>query len=149
MNVTAQICRKYHPEQTQGEWTFCDDNGSILFECVSGELKWADNKKGLSCIKETQPGKPYKVIPWVSPSKGKCFKVLDVEGRGDILIHKANYLGSDNPKTKKSDLLGCIAPGYKFGDITDDGIPEILDSKKAFDKMCELFPEGFSLHITS
>lgn len=62
------------------------------------ELPWKDNKRGVSCI----PKGRYLVERHHSPSKGKCFHVLGVEGRSEILIHLGNY---------PHDSLGCILVG--------------------------------------
>lgn len=143
------LTREYLPTHTEGDLICYDEFMRPVFECKTGELVNDGNKKGVSCIPETGLVKPYKVVPHVSPTLGKCFKILDVPGRDEILIHKANYIGSNNPKTGHKDLKGCIAPGLSFGDITGDGIVELLDSKKAFDKLCELYPGGFDLYIVS
>lgn len=64
------------------------------------ELPWKNNKSRQSCI----PKGIYKVTRFNSPSKGKCFMLLNVDGRNHILIHVGNY-----PK----DSLGCILVGIK------------------------------------
>jgi hypothetical protein len=45
-------------------------------------------------------------------------------GRTAILIHPANRV---------AELLGCIAPGLRFGDI--NGAPAVLESRLAMDKL--------------
>ena len=52
------------------------------------------------------------------------------------------------PKTGHADLIGCIGVGSKIGDITGDGIPELLDSKNTLNKLLEIAPNGFVLEIT-
>lgn len=82
------------------------DNG---YQCVIVEKPWADNKTDESCILPKPGGKAkYKAEPWESPKFGKCFRLVDVPGRTDILIHPANWARQ---------LLGCLAPGRAIGDV--------------------------------
>jgi hypothetical protein len=76
------------------------------------------------------------------------YTLAGVEGRSLILIHPANFVGSNNPRTGHSDLRGCIAVGSKFGDITSDGIPEILNSKNTMKALMDVASDGFILEIT-
>jgi hypothetical protein len=54
------------------------------------------------------PAGTYKVVPHQSPSKGACWKVLDVVGRADILIHSGNT---------EAQTLGCILIGLSAGTL--------------------------------
>lgn len=91
--------------------TFTVPNGDWLNYFYSGELPWRDNRSNLSCI----PTGLYKVdrVDWLKHNK-KVFMVLNVPGRGGILIHAANYMG-DKLKGLKTQLLGCIALGERLG----------------------------------
>lgn len=77
----------------------------------AGELPWRDNRSSVSCI----PTGLYKVdrVDWLKHNK-KVFMVLNVPGRGGILIHSANYMG-DSLKGFKTQLQGCIALGERLG----------------------------------
>lgn len=73
------------------------------FECFGVERPWLDNKTGESCIPVGEY--PIKLGRY---NKGgyACWEVLDVPGRTQIKIHKANV---------PSELNGCIAPGMSTG----------------------------------
>jgi hypothetical protein len=78
--------------------------------CGTLELPWRDNTPKLSCI----PVGTYTLRWKRSPSKGMCYEVLHVPGRGNVLIHSANFAG-DVTKGFQSELQGCIAPCTRFG----------------------------------
>jgi hypothetical protein len=141
----AKICRKYYETQTEGTLEIYDEETNDLeFVCKTLELPYRDNERNISCIPEGH----YDVVPRTSKKYGNHLHVTGVEGRSLILIHYANYVGSDNPRTGHSDLRGCIAVGQKFGDITGDGIVEILNSKNTMKALMDVAPDGFVLEIT-
>jgi hypothetical protein len=143
--MIAKLCRRYYETQTEGELeVFDEDTGELEFVCKTLELPWKDNERNVSCIPEGF----YDVVPRQSPKYGNHLHVTGVEGRSLILFHYANYVGSDNPRTGSSDLRGCIAVGERFGDITGDGIVEILNSKKTMKALMDVAPNGFVLEIT-
>lgn len=143
--MRATICREYYKKQTHGTLTVYDeDTGEEVFKCRTLELPDLNNAANVSCIPEGY----YDVVPRQSPKYSNHFHVLDVPNRSYILIHPANYVGSNNPNTGHSDLRGCIAVGEKYGDINSDGIPEILNSKNTMKKLLEIAPDGFVLEIT-
>ena len=96
------------------------------------ELPWRDNARGVSCI----PAGEYDVIRWESPSKGDCFKVLDVPDRDDILIHAGNTI---------HDFQGCIGVGHERGHLK--GMPAVLYSRLAMADLRQIAPDGFRLTI--
>jgi hypothetical protein len=143
--MRATICRQYYKTQTTGTLTVYDEEtGEEVFKCRTLELAWLDNASNVSCIPEGF----YDVVPRTSPKYGNHLHVTGVEGRSLILIHPANFVGSNNPRTGHSDLRGCIAVGSKFGDITSDGIPEILNSKNTMKALMDVASDGFILEIT-
>ena len=87
------------------------------------------------------PAGHYHVVPHVSPTqnkrlKGKCFKLMNVPDRTDILIHIANL---------PSELLGCIAPGLSFGAMNgEDGV---FSSTNAMKVLLNEFVDGFVLTV--
>lgn len=110
-------------------------NGLLkAFECKTLELSYQGNRKETSCI----PIGNYKTIKHNSPTFGKCFKVLNVPGRSDILFHRGNY---------NKDTKGCILVGKDFIDINQDGTTDISASGTTFDKMLLVLPESFNLII--
>lgn len=108
------------------------------------ELPNKNNEKWVSCI----PADLYEVIPWNSPTFGKCFKITKVKNRTDILIHKGNFAGSKNPKTGTEDTNGCQLPGFGIADFEKDGHVEVTSSNKCMNKLLETYPDGFYLDIT-
>jgi Family of unknown function (DUF5675) len=76
------------------------------------ELPWRENRKNESCI----PAGVYTVAWLYSPKFGFCYGVTGVPGRGNILIHAANFAG-DVTKGFQSQLHGCIAPYTRDGKI--------------------------------
>ena len=108
---------------TTGKWY----NGDELI-CHTMELPWRDNAVDVSCI----PAGEYRIKMTNSPKYGACYKVFDVDGRTDILIHKGNTV---------DDTLGCIMPVSTFGLLnTARGILVAgLSSKNAYDKLMNIF----------
>lgn len=132
---TATLIR-FNPDkkQTLGYQTF--DTGEKFF-CL--ELPWLNNARGISCITAGE----YDVIPWVSPTKGKCFKVVsigmsEVQGRSDILQHIGNY---------HKDIKGCQIFGLGMADINHDGLHDVTSSGDALEMMMKIAPEGYRLTI--
>jgi hypothetical protein len=134
-----------HPEQTIQTKGLLDlvHDGKILFTCLTLELPWKDNQRFVSCY----PIGEYYCSKHISPTFGECILIHNVPNRTDILIHPANYAGSKNPATGKSDLKGCTAVGDKFSDINGDGILDIVNSKTTMKKLLEQLPDVFSLRV--
>jgi hypothetical protein len=107
------------------------------------ELAWKNNNKKVSCI----PKGKYKVKKRTSAKYGEHFHILDVKNRDFILIHHGNYAGSLNPKTNKSDILGCILVGSGLKDLNNDGILDVTNSKKAMAELLKYLPNEFELNI--
>jgi hypothetical protein len=72
----------------------------------------------VSCI----PVGTYKIKIHQSPKFGKCYKVHNVPGRDEILIHAGNT---------HHDTHGCILLGMMFGTIGTDAA--VLSSRAALD----------------
>lgn len=85
---------------------------------VTLEDLWRNNERMVSCI----PAGTYTVKRHFSPKFGVCFKVEDVPGRSDILIHAGNT---------HNDTHGCILLGLMFGTLGTTAA--ILSSKAAMD----------------
>ena len=112
------------------------DTGESIFML---ELPWQNNQKKVSCI----PSGKYNVLPHISPSKGKCYKVFspgkdDVEGRDEILVHVGNY---------KRNTWGCQLPGLGLADIDKDGNVDVSESANALRKLFAIAPDGYELTI--
>lgn len=99
------------------------------------ELPWKNNKKNISCI----PDGEYIVRKTYSPAfKKNLWLVLDVPNRSGIRFHAANWVYQ---------LKGCIAPGLRRFDLDNDGVMDILDSRKALAVMEDELPNEFKLII--
>lgn len=142
--MNATLKRTYTPTQTEGLFKLFDESGKLLFTCHSLELPNLKNQRKISCISEGV----YVVRKHTSPSKGLCFSLPNVPFRDNILIHSANYVGSKNPATGHSDLLGCISLGTGYADLNGDGIKDIINSKATMKKLLALTDE-FNLQISS
>ncbi len=135
--MKAVISRKYGNLQTTGKMVVFDED-KIAMQCVTLELPSNGNQIRTSCINEGS----FLVTKIYSPTKGKCFLLHDVPGRSAIEIHKGNFAAG-----KKVDTLGCILPGSGFEDINDDGNLDVIESTATLDKLLNLLPNQFMLHI--
>lgn len=80
------------------------------------ELPWRGNETDVSCI----PAGTYRCEPFLSPTKGKVFKLIGVHGRTNVELHSGNVM---------SDSLGCILVGEAFEPIKgQDGIAYSRDA---------------------
>jgi hypothetical protein len=127
--IKFHLDRHYDKHQTKGNLLINKEGAS--YQCKTLELPWKENKSQISCI----PEGTYPVKIRYSKKYGTHLHITDVPNRDLILIHWANYVGSNNPKSGHPDLLGCVGVGERYGDITKDGIDELLNSKNIFDKM--------------
>lgn len=107
---------------------------TITYSCKTLELEWLNNERQRSCI----PSGSYKVTKWNSPKFGACFKIHDVKGRSDILIHSGNF---------KSQTKGCILVGERFKDLDGDKQTDITNSKKTLNELLEILPSDIKLTI--
>ena len=113
----------------------CDDQDRLV--CCTVELPWKDNQHAISCI----PAGAYALKRAMHHQKYEVFEVCDVPNRDAIHIHIANL---------PSELLGCIAPGTDFGDVTNakgDHGYGVLESGPAFTKWMEYTTEPRTLTI--
>ena len=110
------------------------------FSCYTGELNWHDNKTGISCI----PPGVYKCALWDSPKFGLVYKIADVPGRTNVLVHRGNFCADEGHG--KSDIEGCILLGNAIGEIA--GQKALLSSKDAVARFeSEMEGEPFELTI--
>lgn len=120
--------------QTLGELSVKDYNGVTLFSCKTLELPDKGNKPRVSCI----PKGVYMVEKGLSPSMGKCFKILNVPNRKFILIHSGNFY---------TQILGCCLVGSAHIDINKDGKKDVINSKPTLAKLLEILPQKTVLTI--
>ena len=143
--INAVMSRTYGVKQTTSCFYVFDGDMSI-FNCKTIELPDFNNAKNISCIlpgvydviKTTSPTKGYPD----GPNKGLCFRLLNVKGRENVLIHIGNFATGS-----KVDTQGCILPGLRFEDINKDGYTDVADSKKAMNILLTTLPDKFKLTI--
>jgi hypothetical protein len=129
--ITATLTRtKYQPKQVIGTLQIFD-KGKLIFICDTLELPWLNNRPQVSCI----PTGTYDCEYRESAKYPQHYWVKNVPGRSWILIHQANFVGSNNPRTHKPDLLGCIGVGNGYGDLNGDGIVDLLQSRATLNRM--------------
>lgn len=115
-------------------WSDCtlgvvvDKNNEIV--CYSLERPWIDNKPNISCI----PPGTYTVE--INKGDKKGFRLNNVPGRKDILIHVGNTI---------KDSQGCLLWGASAGKLGDvDGVKE---SAIMINDLINKYPNGFILEI--
>jgi hypothetical protein len=131
------ISRTYGKMETISSF-YIMEGEQLPFKCKAIELPDNGNQHKVSCI----PEGIYDVVKWFSPSKGKCFHILNVPDRDNILIHSGNYATG-----KQVDTLGCILPGKTLIDINGDGNLDVTDSRTTMDQLLTILPDKFKLHI--
>lgn len=104
-------------------------SGGSQFTFHTLELPWRDNRVRISRI----PPGDYLTTWHNSPRFGKCYKLQDVPGRSEILIHHGNY-----PK----DTEGCILIGKSS---SKDAVWNSLQARNEFQRL--LLPNSFRLRI--
>lgn len=123
---------------SQGTFGLLKSEGFSVF---ISELPFKDNLPSISCI----PAGIYAVGWHRSPKFGWCYKLFNVKGRNEILIHKGNYVG-DSSKGFKTHSHGCLLPALRLGTL--GGQKAGLLSKPATDKLYSYFnKEPFTLEI--
>jgi hypothetical protein len=104
---------KSTPEGTPGKL----DTGEG-FTCDTLELQWADNQRGISCIKPAPGDAPetYNATIWYSPTLGRdVVRLEDKHGRFDCLLHNGNF-ASEVPG-EITQVHGCTEVGRGYGQI--------------------------------
>lgn len=104
-----------------------DERGWPLF--VTFEETWRHNERNVSCV----PEGTYVVERALTPKHGDTWRLRDVQGRDNVLIHVINT---------EADTEGCIGLGVEFGSMQakDDQSgqvewqPAILRSREAIDR---------------
>ena len=135
MNTVIITRTKYTDKETFGILT-AHRNGEF-FQCLTLELPWKNNQRNISCIPKGFYTAQYTY--WES-KKRYNYLLNKVPNRGGIYIHYGNY--AYRP-TSKPDIEGCILLGSSYGDLNDDNVDEILNTKatvEAFQKFMNKEP---------
>lgn len=136
------ISRTYTATETLGS-LFIMDGYNKIFECKTIELPIITIPLKLNSIKTNCiPEGEYEVIKTFSPTKGRCFHILNIPNRTNILIHVGNYATG-----KQVDTEGCILPGSKFKDINGDGNLDVIESANTMKALLGILPNKFKLYI--
>ena len=97
--------------QSSNQGTFGVLDTPLGFRAVTAELPWRDNASNLSCI----PAGEYAAQWTYSPRfRRMMYVLLETTPREGIRIHPANLAG-DVLKGLKTNVLGCIGLGQRFG----------------------------------
>jgi len=108
------------------------DNEGVPF-ALTAERPDLANKANISCI----PIGRYICQVHDSPSKGKCVKLDDVDGRTNILMHRGNIPMKDSE--------GCILVGEQFEPLY--GKLAVLSSRKGFNELMNKAEETPRFHL--
>jgi hypothetical protein len=92
--------------------------------CVTLELPWKNNARGVSCIPEGF----YPCARVQSPKFKEVFEIQNVPGRSAILIHAGNFT---------SEIQGCVLLGTTWLDINKDGRRDVTNSTTALFRFME------------
>ena len=119
---------------TTGKLLLVDNRNNLILQLQTLERPWIFNERRVSCI----PTGTYLVKRHISPKFGECFKIQDVKGRSDILIHSGNVV---------NDTLGCVLVGLTSGSVDDSSSAMICSSRKAMAVLLVLIDKEIVLHI--
>ncbi len=126
------------PKQTEGVLYLRDNEGTLLFECVTLELPWLDNKRRISSI----PAGKYPVrfrSAKESPSLNyDHIHIYNVPNRSYILVHSGNY---------NWHVQGCVLVGKEHRDINKDGLLDVTNSKATMAALMKNIPKGTELDV--
>ena len=119
---------------TTGKLLLVDNKNNLILQLQTLERPWIFNERKVSCI----PTGTYLVKRHISPKFGQCFKIQDVKGRSDILIHSGNVV---------ADTLGCVLVGLTGGSVDDSNTAMVYNSRKAMAVLLALIDKEIVLHI--
>lgn len=124
------------------------------------EPPWKENRRDVSCIPAENYRCQYEKTNKRIGGEDHWYHVLDVEGRGSILIHPGNWAG-DESLGKYTDSHGCILLGLgvqqmrapQVGSVSEDGAQSqpqlaVTSSRTACRRLANFFDqEPFELRI--
>ena len=119
-----------------GKLLLLDNKNNLILQLRTLERPWVFNERKISCI----PSGTYLVKRHISPKFGQCFKIQDVKGRSDILIHSGNVV---------KDTLGCVLVGLTSGTVDDSDTAMVYSSRKAMAVLLALIDKEIVLQISN
>lgn len=119
-----------------GKLLLLDNKNNLILQLRTLERPWVFNERKISCI----PSGTYLVKRHISPKFGQCFKIQDVKGRSDILIHSGNVV---------NDTLGCVLVGLTSGTVGDSDNAMVYSSRKAMAVLLALIDKEIVLQISN
>ena len=119
-----------------GKLLLLDNKNNLILQLRTLERPWVFNERKISCI----PSGTYLVKRHISPKFGQCFKIQDVKGRSDILIHSGNVV---------NDTLGCVLVGLTSGTVDDTDTAMVYSSRKAMAVLLALIDKEIVLQISN
>ena len=119
-----------------GKLLLLDNKNNLILRLQTLERPWVFNERKISCI----PTGTYLVKRHISPKFGQCFKIQDVKGRSDILIHSGNVV---------NDTLGCVLVGLTSGTVDDSDTAMVYSSRKAMAVLLALIDKEIVLQISN
>ena len=119
-----------------GKLLLLDNKNNLILQLQTLERPWVFNERKISCI----PSGTYLVKRHISPKFGQCFKIQDVKGRSDILIHSGNVV---------KDTLGCVLVGLTSGTVDDSDTAMVYSSRKAMAVLLALIDKEIVLQISN
>jgi hypothetical protein len=119
--VRVVILRQhYEQEQVLGVLLVLDGL-KVVFQGVCLEPPWLNNQKYISCIPEGQYSLKFE---YSHRFKMSLWEFKGVDGRAEVKFHIGN---------KFIHTQGCPLVAYKVGDIDNDGVRDVLYSKRALE----------------
>lgn len=137
----ATLERVYLPTETLGSWYY---NGELI--CKTMELPDRGNQHNISCIPEMVV--ICKKEPYTEKHPYPHFRISgvpDVDYPNDPTKHRDGILV--HLVTRVQQLLGCIGVGDAFKDLNGDGVPDMIGSSIALNKLYNTMPDVFELEI--
>jgi hypothetical protein len=134
--AVIKIFRKCKDDkQTSGSCKIYDGDGFEIFNSLSLERGWNDNKVRVSSI---PPGE-YDVVLEYSPKFGrKLWEIKNVPGRSECKFHSAIFWYH---------LQGCIALGISYININSDGYLDLLYSSQTMEAFHEVLKQFDSVKL--
>lgn len=109
--------KQYEDKAFIGNLYIAESDGTVVFRAPTLERAWLNNERNVSCI--PRGTYPLRFLPSLK-FKTDLWELQKVPNRSECKFHVAN---------RWDELNGCIALGSEFKDYTNDGVPEVLNSK--------------------